>query len=80
MPADASFCHTHIARKALEEVMAFVLQQESANGVGVSQEDIDDVRDAGRALISSIDAFLSLAPREDVSLVEKLVQDSSSVP
>lgn len=66
-----------LVTQALDEVMAFVLQQQ-ANGDDVSQEDIDDVREAGRTLIASLDDFLSLAPPEELRLVEKIIQESSS--
>lgn len=56
--------------------MAFALQQD-ANGVRVTQEDIDDVREAGRTLATSLDDFLSLAPPDDLRMVYKL-SDSSS--
>ncbi|CAM9372441.1 unnamed protein product [Laminaria digitata] len=62
--------------KALDEVMAFALQQE-ANGVHVTQEDIDDVREAGRTLATSLDDFLSLAPPDDLRMVYKLADSSS---
>ena len=56
--------------------MAFALQQE-ANGVHVTQEDVDDVREAGRTLATSIDNFLSLAPPDDLRMVYKLFDNSS---
>lgn len=52
--------------------MAFALQQQ-AKGVDLTQDDKDDVREAGRALVASLDAFLSLAPSADLQLVQKLV-------
>ncbi|CAM9783050.1 unnamed protein product [Ectocarpus sp. 6 AP-2014] len=60
--------------KALDEVMSFALQQQE-DGVKVSQEDVDDVRDSGRALAASLDDFLALAPPEDLRLVKDLVAD-----
>ncbi|CAM9416857.1 unnamed protein product [Ectocarpus fasciculatus] len=61
--------------KALDEVMSFALQQQDEDGVKVSQEDVDDVREAGRALAASLDDFLALAPPEDLRLVKDLVAD-----
>ncbi|CAM9384869.1 unnamed protein product [Scytosiphon promiscuus] len=61
--------------KALDEVIAFVLQQQ-ADGADITQEDLDDVRDAGRALAASLDDFLALAPPDDLRAVTKLVMDS----
>eukprot|EP00904_Undaria_pinnatifida_P011489 jgi/Undpi1/7470/HiC_scaffold_22.g09943.m1 len=62
--------------KELNEVMAFALQQET-NGVHVTQDDIDDVREAGQTLATSLDNFLSLAPADDLRLVYKLEESSS---
>lgn len=45
--------------QALQEITEFALQQQ-ANGVDVTQEDIDDVRDAGRTLEASLDIFCCL--------------------
>lgn len=61
--------------QALDEIMAFSLQQQ-ASGEAVTQEDIDDVREAGRALAASLDDFLALAPGEDLRLVQKLLEPS----
>lgn len=55
--------------------MDFALRQQ-ANGVAVTQEDIDDVREEGRALAASLDKFLALAPPEDLRLVQSLVRQS----
>lgn len=60
--------------QALDEVMSFALQQQE-DGVKVSQEDVDDVRESGRALAASLDDFLALAPPEDLRLVKDLVAD-----
>ncbi|CAB1111705.1 unnamed protein product [Ectocarpus sp. CCAP 1310/34] len=60
--------------KALDEVMSFALQQQE-DGVAVSQEDVDDVLESGRALAASLDDFLALAPPEDLRLVKDLVAD-----
>ncbi|CAN0369089.1 unnamed protein product [Ascophyllum nodosum] len=65
--------------KALEELTAFVLKQR-ADGVAVTEEDVQDVRDAGRALLASVDDFLALAPPDDRRLVEKLVKGSPALP
>lgn len=62
--------------QALDEVMAFALQQQ-ANGVAVVQDDIDDVREAGRALADSLDDFLALAPPEDLRMVKIIITESS---
>lgn len=59
--------------QAMDEIMAFALQQQ-ADGVEISQEDIDDVREAARDLSASLDSFLSLAPPEDRQLVEDLAK------
>ena len=56
--------------------MAFALRQE-ANGVHVTQDDIDDVREAGQTLATSLNNFLSLAPADDLRLVYKLEESSS---
>ena len=61
--------------QALDEVMGFTLRQQ-ADGVAVTQADIDDVRAEGRALAASLDKFLALAPPDDLRLVQKLVEDS----
>lgn len=61
--------------QALDEIMAFSLQQQAA-GEAVTQEDIDDVRDAGRALAASLDDFLALAPPEDLRMVQNLLEPS----
>lgn len=56
--------------------MAFSLKQQAA-GEGVTKEDIDDVREAGRALAASLDNFLSLAPAEDLRMVQNLLEQPS---
>eukprot|EP00903_Cladosiphon_okamuranus_P010883 g10279.t1 len=61
--------------KALDEIMAFSLQQQAA-GEKVTKEDIDDVREAGRALAASLDDFLALAPAEDLRMVQNLLEPS----
>ena len=61
--------------QALDEVMGFALRQQ-ADGVAITQADIDDVRAEGRALAACLDKFLALAPPDDLRLVQKLVEDS----
>lgn len=56
--------------------MAFSLQQQAA-GEAVTKEDIDDVREAGRALAASLDDFLALAPAEDLRMVQNLLEQPS---
>lgn len=62
--------------QALDEVIAFILQQQ-ADGVEITQEDLDDVREAGRALAASLDDFLALAPPDDLRAVKKIVMEPS---
>lgn len=62
--------------QALKEMMAFALEQQG-KGTEISQEDVQDVGEAGHALVESLDNFVSLAPPTDVKLIEKLVSDSS---
>lgn len=64
-----------VQRQALEELIAYALEQKG-KGAEISQDDVDDVRNAGRALLASLDDFVSLAPPVDVQLVEKLVTQS----
>eukprot|EP00752_Nemacystus_decipiens_P002460 g2316.t1 len=61
------------SRQALDEIMAFSLQQQAA-GEAVTKEDIEDVREAGRALAASLDDFLALAPAEDLRMVQNLLE------
>lgn len=63
--------------QALKEITTFVQQQQQANGIAITEEDVQDVREAGRALLASVDDFLALAPPDDRRLVENLVKESS---
>lgn len=65
--------------QALKEMIAFSLE-EQAKGVDISQDDIQDVGGEGRALLASLDNFVSLAPPADVKMIEELVNDSSQQP
>lgn len=64
--------------QALKEIMVFALEQQG-KGVEISQDDIQDVGEAGRALVDSLNDFVSLAPPTDVKMIEKLVSDSSPI-
>lgn len=56
--------------QAVSELLAY-LASEKNKGASIVSEDVQDLEDAGRSVIQGIDDFLSLAPREDVLMVEK---------
>lgn len=58
------------ALQAVKELLAY-LASEKNKGSEILPEDIADLREAGQSVLQGIDDFLKLAPREDVTMVER---------
>lgn len=56
--------------QAVSELLAYFASEKN-KGASILTEDVQDLEEAGRSVLQGIDDFLSLAPREDVLMVEK---------
>lgn len=60
----------------MSELLAY-LASEKAKGSEIVKEDVNDLDDAGQSVLQGIDDFLNLAPREDVLMVERNIEDQA---
>ncbi|CAM9733291.1 unnamed protein product [Discosporangium mesarthrocarpum] len=64
--------------KAVGELLTY-LASEKEKGSDIFPEDIGDLRQAGQSIMQGIDQFLSLAPREDVSMVDRNIREAAAM-
>jgi hypothetical protein len=64
---------------ALDDLLACLLQQKDS-GAALQPDDVSDMKECAVLALEAIDAFLSLAPADDVAMVKRAVAAAPAEP